>query len=143
MSDNTLEQRAARVHAPFCEEGCPAVPCECAAQIADLARDEVERAVREERLRAPTPKGWRMDAYYYGFEPTGVAVIDRILSAVACAGKSFHHTEEWENEDLFAPDHLRGKSCREWIQSAADDAARALRTPGGKATLEPEVPDDE
>lgn len=33
----------------------------------------------------------RMDAYYYGFDSTGVDDIDRLLSAVACAGKAFHH----------------------------------------------------
>lgn len=27
----------------------------------------------------------RLDAYYYGFDSTGVPEIDRILSAVACS----------------------------------------------------------
>ena len=71
----------------------------------------------------------RMDAYYYGFEPTGVVEIDRILSAVACAGKAYHHTEEWNSEIIYgtssgAPDpFLRGKNPVEWIQNAAYDAA--------------------
>jgi len=34
----------------------------------------------------------RMEAYYYEFEPTGVLEIDLILSAVAHAGKVYHHT---------------------------------------------------
>ena len=37
----------------------------------------------------------RMSAYYYQFESTGVRPIDEILSAVACAGKAFHHTSCW------------------------------------------------
>ena len=72
----------------------------------------------------------RMDAYYYGFEPTGDEQIDRILSAVACAGKAFHHTESWGEEMTYgtpngAPEaFLRGKTPVEWIQNAANDAAR-------------------
>lgn len=69
---------------------------------------------------------FRMDAYYYGFAPTGLLVIDRILSAVACAGKSFHHTDCWT--DQCTPyDHLRGETVTDWIQNAADDAADAIR----------------
>lgn len=64
----------------------------------------------------------RMDAYYYGFEPTGVRHIDLILSAVACAGKSFHSTEFW-NDDASAYDVHTGSTPVEWIQNAADQAA--------------------
>ena len=39
----------------------------------------------------------RMDAYYYSFEETGCIEVDRVLSAVACAGKAYHHTEDWNN----------------------------------------------
>ena len=69
----------------------------------------------------------RMDADYYGFAPTGVEEIDRILSAVACAGKAYHHTDQW-GEDIETPyePFLRGKSCVDWIQNAANDAATAL-----------------
>jgi hypothetical protein len=82
---------------------------------------------------------WRMDAYYYGFEPTGVASIDRILSAVACAGKAYHHTEEWR-EDAGTRDHLRGATPVEWIQNAAIDAALAGQqserpAPAGQAVV--------
>lgn len=70
-------------------------------------------------------ENWRMNAYYYGFTPTGVEEIDRILSAVACAGKAYHHTESWRDETDPWP-HLRGGSPAEWIQNAADDAARAI-----------------
>jgi hypothetical protein len=71
----------------------------------------------------------RMDAYYYGFEPTGEECIDRVLSAVACAGKAFHHTQAWANEDCtdvamasrYEP-FLRGNGAAEWIQNAAIDA---------------------
>lgn len=73
----------------------------------------------------------RLDAYYYGFEPTGDEQIDRILSAVACAGKAYHHTECWGDEIVYgtpngAPElFLRGSTPIEWIQNAANDAARA------------------
>jgi hypothetical protein len=70
-------------------------------------------------------KPMRMDAYYYGFEPTGEECIDRVLSAVACAGKAYHNTSEWAEES----EHLspyepfqRGATCQDWIQNAAIDA---------------------
>ena len=71
----------------------------------------------------------RLDAYYYGFDPTGDEDIDRILSAVACAGKAYHHTESWCEEMSYgtpngAPEpFLRGLTPIEWIQNAAIDAA--------------------
>lgn len=70
----------------------------------------------------------RMNAYYYSFTPTGVEAIDRILSAVACAGKAYHHTEGW-SESANPPEYLRGEDPIEWIQNAANDAAAALKTP--------------
>lgn len=69
----------------------------------------------------------RMDAYYYGFDPTGVVEVDRILSAVARAGKAYHHTLQW-CEDTYGGQG----SPVEWIQKAANDAAaewQASRTP--------------
>lgn len=68
----------------------------------------------------------RMDAYYFGFEPTGIEAIDKILAAVACAGKSYHHTESW-HDITDAPDYLRGDSPAAWIQNAAIDAATHLK----------------
>ena len=67
----------------------------------------------------------RLDAYYYGFDPTGNELIDRILSAVACAGKAYHHTEDWhETVDVPYEDFLRGECPQDWIQNAANDAMR-------------------
>ncbi len=63
----------------------------------------------------------RMDAYYYGFEPTGVREIDLILSAVACAGKAYHHTESWNERD-----ESHEPSPVDRIQDAANAAARAM-----------------
>lgn len=80
------------------------------------------------------PEKWRMDAYYFGFERTGVDAIDKILSAVACAGKAYHHTEWWGEEDLSGPwpPHT-GASCIDWIQNAANEAAALLApTPAGE-----------
>lgn len=69
------------------------------------------------------------------FEPTGVEAIDLILSAVASAGKGYHHTDGWSEpfnwQGSRAP--FRGDSYIEWIQNAANDAAALVRTPqGGK-----------
>lgn len=68
----------------------------------------------------------RMNGYYYGFTPTGVREIDLILSAVACAGKAYHHTEAWLDECSPYPHHT-GNSPAEWIQNAANEAAKVLR----------------
>ena len=69
----------------------------------------------------------RLNAYYYGFTPTGVDEIDRILSAVACAGKAYPHTEDWKDATPKYEPFFRGDNPVDWIQSMADDAARALR----------------
>lgn len=63
----------------------------------------------------------RMDAYYFGFSSTGVREIDEILSAIACAGKSYHSTEHWGDSDDGEP------SWAQIIQEAADRAATALK----------------
>jgi hypothetical protein len=63
----------------------------------------------------------RMDAYYYGFDSTGVLAVDKILSAVACAGKGFHNTEDW-NDKCEWQDHT-GETPVDWIQNAANEAA--------------------
>ena len=79
----------------------------------------------------------KMQAYYYSFTPTGVEAIDRLLSAVAWAGKAYHHTDGWTDEvyDLNAAGEkvprpyepfLRGWTPAEWIQNAAVDAAAAF-----------------
>jgi hypothetical protein len=57
----------------------------------------------------------RMDAYYYSFKETGVIEIDKILSAVAVAGKGYHNTEDWDDETIAL------------IQDAANDAAVKLK----------------
>lgn len=67
----------------------------------------------------------RMDAYYYGFDETGQPDIDLILSAVACAGKSFHHTDQWNDQDSPWPGHS-GNSPIEWIGNAALSAAQEM-----------------
>lgn len=72
----------------------------------------------------------RLNAYYYGFDATGVREIDVVLSAVACAGKAYHHTESWtdEGDDGFQyEDAHRGNTCALWIQNAAADAAEHIR----------------
>ena len=68
----------------------------------------------------------RMDAYYYSFDKTGNEKIDRILSAVACAGKAYHHTDSW-NDDCYTPEGHVGNNPIDWIQNAAKDAAAEVR----------------
>jgi len=69
------------------------------------------------------PEELREDAYYYGFVMTGVREIDQILSSVAMAGKSFHHTEDWQ-EKCYSNRQI---SPEELIQEMADRAAKAFR----------------
>lgn len=52
--------------------------------------------------------------YYISFEATGCEPVDEILRAIASAGKSAHHTEDW------------GESV-DWIQRAAEAAAEAWK----------------
>lgn len=69
----------------------------------------------------------RMNAYYYGFTPTGEYAVDKILSAVAHAGKAFHSTEEWSDTDCYKLTDFGGSGCpQEWIQFAAQECAQAI-----------------
>ena len=93
--------------------------------------DERLRALVEPTKMVPRSWGgeeaeWRMEAYYYGFTPTGIAAIDRILSAVAWAGKAYHHTEQW-NDETDDREPVRGGSPAMWIENAAHDAAKLIR----------------
>ena len=79
----------------------------------------------------PLPEEERMNAYYYSFTPTGVALIDSILSAVAVAGKGSHHTNTWgETDDYYGYYDRLGftdVSCaKDLIQRTADRAADAV-----------------
>lgn len=56
-----------------------------------------------------------MGAYYYAFDETGCEPIDRVLSAVAIAGKCAHHTESWNEH-----------GCVEEIQREAMSAAAEI-----------------
>ena len=67
----------------------------------------------------------RMNAYYYSFDSTGSDPVDKILSAVACAGKSFHHTDDWYEHASPQDDHTGGTPI-DWIQNAAIEAAAEI-----------------
>lgn len=83
--------------------------------------DDLAQQIRE--LQAPADEPLRSCAYYYSFDLTGVGIVDRILSAVARAGKAYHHTEDWSATDpKFQP-----KSHEALIQEAANEAAAAVR----------------
>lgn len=68
-----------------------------------------------------------MEAYYYSFDSTGCDPIDKILSAVACAGKSFHHTDDWYEHASPQDDHTGGTPI-DWIQNAAIEAAAEIQS---------------
>lgn len=71
----------------------------------------------------------RMDAYYYGFERTGIGVVDAILSEVATAGKAYHGTEYWmdDYDEATWPGREDRRSHQDRIQDAANNAARIIR----------------
>lgn len=81
-------------------------------------RTELRRAERE-ALYAPDR---RLNAYYFSFDSTGSPIIDAILSAVAYAGKSYHHTESWARGSRWD----EGRSYVDVIQAAANEAANKL-----------------
>jgi len=60
-------------------------------------------------------KNLRMNAYYYSFKETGCHPIDKILSAVATAGKRAHNTEDWHDEII------------NYIQKCANEAAKLYK----------------
>ena len=64
-------------------------------------------------VRAALPDDARMDAYYYTFDRTGIAVVDAILSAVAVAGKGSHSTDGWTSNP--GHDYYKG---RPWLPDA-------------------------
>ena len=67
----------------------------------------------------------RMHAYYYSFDSTGCDPVDKILSAVACAGKAYHHTDDWYEHASPRDDHTGGTPV-DWIQNAAIEAAAEI-----------------
>lgn len=58
-----------------------------------------------------------INSYYFSFSPTRSEEINEILRTVAAAGKSYHHTEDWEDGE---------PSCVDDIQDAANVAAEKL-----------------
>lgn len=80
-----------------------------------------------ELQRLVMPDQLRMNAYYYSFEKTGVVEIDRILSAVAMAGKAYHETNQWKDGTYTEQLTYGGKITPvELIQEMANRAAKAL-----------------
>jgi hypothetical protein len=72
-----------------------------------------------------------MSGYYIGFDKTGVYEIDKILSAIACAAKASHHTEGWCDMSGEHAPH-KGETPCDWIQCAANEAAKAWNEKGFK-----------
>lgn len=105
--------------------------CPEATRIAAALAPLIEAREREARadLAKPGDPSARMEAYYYGFDRTGVGIIDDILSAVAHAGKAFHGTENWTEFWYGRGDFLPhgGDTPVQAIQNAADAAAEKVR----------------
>lgn len=100
-----------------------------AALSASLPREDADL----DALLAPLPEDARMQAYYYGFEPTGVGPVDAILSAVAVAGKGLHSTEDWGDDQqgtahwlMKRPGITPGESAEEMIQNTAKTSAETI-----------------
>jgi len=81
----------------------------------------------------------RMDAYYYGFSKTGERSVDVLLSAIACAGKAFHSTEDWLSDCRTYEECHRGKTPVEWIQNAANDLAKEIKERRAPISVSDEV----
>lgn len=66
-------------------------------------------------------------AYYYNFKKTGNILVDSILQSVSCAGKAFHHTEQWNDEtgDMY---DQKGETPVAWIQNTANEVAQKLNS---------------
>lgn len=60
-------------------------------------------------------------AYYYWFDLTGCEPVDKILREIAAAGKSYHNTDCWADENDWNEEDPR--SWMERIQDAANEAA--------------------
>lgn len=60
-------------------------------------------------------------AYYYKFEPTGCEPIDLIIGALHYAGKSYHHTQDWNNES--GTGDIDADSIVDLIQRTLNEAA--------------------
>lgn len=78
----------------------------------------------------------KLNAYYYSFQPTGCFEIDLILSAVARAGKAFHHTDSWGDDCPLYDERFKGRAPIDWIQNAAIDAAKAFHNRAAAAIAE-------
>lgn len=90
-------------------------------------REEARKALPVEGLRTKGGDG-SIDAYYFGFDPTGVPEIDRILQAVASAGCGSHHTDDWSVEGYVNGAGEKGViSPADAIQEYAERAAKAWR----------------
>ena len=64
-----------------------------------------------------------LNAYYYSFNETGVLPVDKILEAVAKAGKAYHHTDSWNDEEF-----LNGEGTPvELIQKQANICAEVVK----------------
>lgn len=69
-----------------------------------------------------------LGSYWFGFDETGVDSIDSVLSAICLAGKGYHSTEFWNEDNKEDYEQFRGKSYIEWIQNSANDAAKEIQS---------------
>lgn len=92
----------------------------CMSPMADHSAAEVS-GVSKEFDYDPEIEHLRMYAYYFGFDPTGIFLVDRLLSEIATAGKAYHSTEWWNEKDSEDPTYI------DRIQGAATEIAAEIR----------------
>ena len=59
---------------------------------------------------------------YLDFNGADCAPVDKIAEALNSAGRSYHHTEQWHDDDVLE------KSCADSIQEALDSAAMNFKS---------------
>lgn len=77
----------------------------------------------EMRQRIEGRGDWMLSSYFIDFDPTGNDDVDLILGAVALAGKMYHSTEWWADDE-----DGHGYSLNDLIQAAANSAAKRLNS---------------
>lgn len=87
-----------------------------------LADDKQRAKITDETIRK-ADGSLRMDAYYYGFDSTGCEPVDRVLAAVALAGKLLHSTEGW-GDDLWYGDPGPVEIIEHFARDAAIEVER-------------------
>lgn len=74
----------------------------------------------------PMAEELNFSSYYVNLTPTGAYPIDLVLSAVARAGKAYHHTSDWLEPDAYPEAPFEGDTWRDRIDNAGKRAAELV-----------------